>query len=197
MATRRGPRFKECRWLGVNTCGHPKAMKRMDSVAARSRRKPTEYRIQMVEKQKIKAYYGIFEKQLLRYYKDARKSKEKTGDALMKTLECRLDNLVYRAGFGNSIRMSRQLVTHGHIRVNGKKIDIPSYQVKVGDVITLKEKSRKVEPFVENFKEMGGFNLPYLEVDQEAWSATLSRLPEREELPVEINDQLVIEFFSR
>ena len=84
MATRRGPRFKECRWLGVNTCGHPKAMKRMDSAAARSRRKPTEYRIQMVEKQKIKAYYGIFEKQLLRYYNDARRSNEKTGDALLK-----------------------------------------------------------------------------------------------------------------
>ena len=197
MATRRGRRFNECGWLGVNTCGHPIAMKRMDSVAARSRRKPTEYRIQMVEKQKIKAYYGIFERQLLRYYKDARKSKEKTGDALMKRLECRLDNLVYRAGFGNSIRMSRQLVTHGHIRVNGKKIDIPSYEVQVGDVITLKEKSRKVEPFIENFREMGGFAVPYLEVDKENWSATLSRMPEREEMPIELNDQLVIEFFSR
>ena len=124
------PRFKQCRRLGVNVCGHPKAMKRAGSPAFAKRRKPTEYSKQLTEKQKLKAYYGVLEKQLHHYYEKALKSTMMTGDALVIQLETRLDNCVYRIGFGNSIRLARQLVSHGHILVNGKKVDIPSYEVK-------------------------------------------------------------------
>ena len=135
MARFMGPRFKQCRRLGVNVCGHPKAMNRANDAAFARRKKPTDYSRQLTEKQKLKAYYGILEKQLRRYFDKALKSSMATGDALVISLERRLDNAVYRIGFGNSIRLARQLVSHGHILVNGKKVDIPSYQIKVGDVI--------------------------------------------------------------
>lgn len=197
MATRRGPRFKECRRLGVNVCGHPKAMNRAGAPAFNKRRKVSEYGLQLTEKQKVKAYYGILEKQMLRYYRAAEKAAGKTGDALLQSLECRLDNVVYRIGFANSIRLARQQVTHGHILVNGKKQSIPSYAIHPGDVITLREKSRKNELFRSNFIDGRGFAVPYLERDFEQFSGTLTRVPEREEIPVEINDQLVVEYYSR
>lgn len=197
MATRRGPRFKECRRLGVNACGHPKAMDRAGAPAFRKKHKVSDYGMQLTEKQKVKAYYGIFEKQLRNYYAQATKSTERTGDVLITTLECRLDNLVYRIGFGNSIRLSRQLVSHGHILVNGNKVDIPSYQCKIGDVITMKERSRKNEQFKKNFLGAAKFKLAYLDKNEEAFSGTLLRRPERSEVPVEINDQLVVEFYSK
>ena len=120
-----------------------------------------------------------------------------TGDALVISLERRLDNAVYRIGFGNSIRLARQLVTHGHILVNGKKVDIPSYQIQVGDVISLKEKSRKNELFKTNFLGHQAFNLPYFERNEEEFSGKFTRLPERSEIPVEVNDQLVVEYYSK
>ena len=153
--------------------------------------------MQLAEKQKVKAYYGIFEKQLRNYYAQASRSEQRTGDALITTLECRLDNLVYRIGFGNSIRLSRQLVSHGHILVNGKKVDIPSYQCKTGDVISLKEKSRKNESFKKNFLGAAKFKLAYLDKNEEGFAGTLLRTPERAEVPIEINDQLVVEFYSK
>ena len=191
------PRFKQCRRLGVNVCGHPKAMKRAGDAAFAKRKKPTDYSKQLTEKQKLKAYYGVMEKQLHRYYEKALKSSMMTGDALVISLERRLDNLVYRAGFANSIRLARQLVSHGHILVNGKKVDIPSYQVQVGDVVSLKEKSRSNAQFEACFKGKKSFNLDFLTVDQDNWTATLSRLPERKEIPIEVNDQLVVEFYSK
>lgn len=197
MATRRGARFKECRRLGVNVCGHPNAMKRAGSPAFNKHKKVSEYGLQLTEKQKVKAYYGIFERQMIRYYHAAEKAQEKTGTALLQLLECRLDNLVYRIGFANSLRLARQQVTHGHILVNGEGINIPSFSVKVGSVISLREKSRKNETFRMNFLEGKGFPVPYLECDYEAFSGTLTRLPMREEIPVEINDQMVVEYYSR
>ena len=191
------PRFKQCRRLGVNVCGHPKAMKRAGSPAFAKRKKPTDYGKQLTEKQKLKAYYGIMEKQLHRYYEKALKSTLMTGDALVISLERRLDNAVSRIGFANSIRLARQLVSHGHILVNGKKVDIPSYSLQSGDVITLKEKSRKNAQFEADFKGHRSFNLPYFTIDEEAWSGTLARLPERKEIPIEVNDQLVVEFYSK
>ena len=121
------PRFKQCRRLGVNVCGHPKAMKRANDPAFAKRKKPTDYSKQLTEKQKLKAYYGVMEKQLHHYYEKALTSELRTGDALVIALERRIDNAVYRIGFANSIRLARQLVNHGHILVNGKKVDIPSY----------------------------------------------------------------------
>lgn len=197
MARNMAPRFKQCRRLGVNVCGHPKAMKRANAPAFAKRKKPTEYSKQLTEKQKLKAYYGILEKQLHRYFEKALKSTLMTGDALVISLERRLDNLVYRVGFGNSIRLARQLVSHGHILVNGKKVDIPSYQVQVGDVISLKEASQKNEHFRDCFLGRAAFNVPYLEKNEEAFSCKLSRLPERTEIPIEVSDQYVVEYYSK
>ena len=197
MATRRGPRFKECRRLGDNVCGHPKAMRRAGSPAFIKRGKASEYSLQLTEKQKIKGYYGIFEKQLRHYYELAKKRPGRTGDNLFEILECRLDNIVYRVGFANSIRLARQMVTHGHIRVNGAKVDIPSYILKAGDVVSLKEKSRSNEGWRSNFLDWGGFPVPYITRDKEYFSGCLIRLPRREEIPVEVNDQLVVELYSR
>ena len=197
MARYRGPRFKQCRRLGVNVCGHPKAMERAGAPAFAKRKKPTDYSRQLTEKQKLKAYYGVLEKQLRKYFDKALKSNLNTGDALVISLERRLDNAVYRIGFGNSIRLARQLVSHGHILVNGKKVDIPSYQINVGDVITLKEKSRNNELFKECFLGHPSFNLPYFERNTDEFSDKLTRLPERNEIPVQVNDQLVVEYYSR
>ncbi len=197
MATRRGPRFKECRRLGVNTCGHPKALKRIDAPAFKKTHKISEYGKQLIEKQKIKAYYGIMERQLQRYFDLALKAEGKTGEALITTLECRLDNLVYRLGFANSIRMARQMVTHGHLTVDGKKITIPSQNIKVNQVISLKEKSRKNEQFKKSFLSTNSKPLPYLQKNEDDFSGKLISIPQRKEIPVEINDQMVVEFYSK
>ena len=198
MATRREPRFKLCRHLGINVCGHPKAMKRVDSKKpTRGGQKVSEYGLQLLEKQKIKAYYGIMERQLGRYFEMAKKSSEMTGAALLKALECRLDNLVYRMGFARSIRQARQIVNHGHILVNGSKIDIPSYGVKVNDVISLREKSRTNQVFMDNFEGLVSFNVPYIEKNKGQFSAKLIREPLREEIPIDVNEIFAVELYSK
>jgi len=121
----------------------------------------------------------------------------KLGDALLVILESRLDNIVYRAGFANSIRMARQLVNHGHIRVNGAKIDIPSCALKPGDVVTLRDKSKTNESFKATFLSQNSKGLDYITRDEEKMSATYTRYPERKEIPVEVNMQLVVELYSR
>ncbi len=196
MATRRNPRFKECRRLGVNVCGHPKAMNRANDPAFKKSKKTSEYGKQLCEKQKVKAYYGILERQLRRYYDIASRKEGKTGENLIVGLETRLDNLVYRIGFANSIRMARQVVSHGHVRVDGKKISIPSFQVKPGQVVALCEKAQKNEQFT-SFLNGNRRPLAYIEVSEEAFSGKLIMMPKREEIPVEINEQLVVEFYSK
>ena len=197
MATHREPRFKLCRRLGVNIYGHPKALKRGEGRNTRGGRKTSEYGLQLLEKQKVKAYYGIMERQFLRYVKASQKSSEMTGVALLKALECRLDNLVYRLGFARSIRQARQMVTHRHIMVNGARVNIPSYGVKVGDEIVLREASRKNERVVQHFQESAAFNVPYLEKRPEEFSGRLMRLPERGEIPIEANERLIVEYYSK
>ena len=197
MAKMMGPRFKQCRRLGLNVCGHPKAMKRVAKGSARNDKKLSDYGIQLLEKQRLRAYYGVMEKQFANYFKKASKSKELTGFALIKLLECRLDNLVYRLGFANSIRQARQMVVHGHILVNGKKVDIPSFNVSVGDEIKLKEKSQNNPMFKENFQSNILNVLPYLSKNQADFSGTLLRYPERNEVPIEINEVLVVEYYSK
>ena len=197
MATKRSPRFKECRRLGVNVCGHPKAMERAGAPAFKKTKKTSDYGLHLIEKQKVKAYYGILERQLRRYFELANKSKEMTGTALLVTLECRLDNLVYRLGFASSIRMARQMVSHRHIEVDGVKINVPSYSVKVGQIITLTESARKSEQFKKSWLSDTRAKLDYLERDEEKFSGKLTRLPLRAEIPVQINDQMVVEFYSK
>ena len=197
MAKMMGPRFKQCRRLGLNVCGHPKAMKRAAKGSARNDKKLSDYGTQLLEKQRLRAYYGVMEKQFANYFEKASKSKELTGFALIKLLECRLDNLVYRLGFANSIRQARQMVVHGHILVNGKKVDIPSFAVQVGDEVSLREKSRTNVMFKENF-ESGALNeYSYLSKDMDKFSGVLTRLPERQEVPIEIDEILIVEFYSK
>lgn len=197
MAKMMEPRFKQSRRLGLNVCGHPKAMDRAGKGTSRADKKLSDYGQQLLEKQRLRAYYGVMEKQFVKYVRIAKKSNDQTGHALVKLLERRLDNLVYRMGFASSIRQARQMVVHGHFLVNGKKIDIPSYIVQVGDTISLKEKSRSVELFKENFDNAILNNLAYISKDEENFSATLIKIPERDEVPIEIADQLVVEYYSK
>ncbi|AJD27592.1 30S ribosomal protein S4 [Clostridium botulinum] len=197
MAKIRDPRFKLSRRLGVNIYGHPKAMKRATRENSREGKKLSNYGKQLLEKQKIRSYYGVLEKQFLRYVKKAMKSKERTGDVLLRSLECRLDNIVYRIGFANSIRQARQMVNHGHILVNDSKVNIPSYEVKIGDVITLREKYRKNDEFADNFLALKKFSLPYIEKDYDKFSGVLIKQPERDEIPIDANETLVVELYSK
>ncbi|NMA86324.1 MAG: 30S ribosomal protein S4 [Tissierellia bacterium] len=197
MAKKMNPRFKECRRLGLNVCGHPKAMNRAKPGTSRADKRLSNYGEQLLEKQRLRAYYGVLEKQFLGYVREAKKSQEQTGYALIKILESRLDNLVYRLGFASSIRQARQMVVHGHIRVNGQKVDIPSYRVVPGDEISLRENSRNVELFRENFISSFPNQYAYLEKDENSFSGKFIRFPEREEVPIKIEDQLVVEFYSQ
>lgn len=197
MANMKGPRFKQCRRLGLNVCGHPKAMERATRGTSRADKKLSSYGTQLLEKQRLRAYYGVLERQFARYVDKAMKSSEITGSALVKKLECRLDNMVYRMGFAASIRQARQMVSHGHMLVNGKKVDRPSFDVQPGDEITLREKSRQTDLFKENFQENNLSSFPYIEKNIGLFSAKLIEIPKRDDIPIEINDHLVVEFYSR
>lgn len=197
MAKMMGPRFKKCRSLGLNVYGHPKAMDRFKSGDSRADKKLSNYGLQLLEKQRLRAYYGVMEKQMRNYATKAFGSGENPGEFLLKTLEIRLDNLVYRMGFAASIRQARQMVVHGHFLVNGKKVDIPSFSVSAGDQIVLREKSRQTAQFNDNFMVNTGSVYPYIEKSSETFSASLIRLPQRDEIPVQIDDHLIVEFYSR
>ena len=196
MAKMMGPRFKLSRRLGLNVFGHQKEMDRAKKGTSRADKKLSEYGQQLLEKQRLRSYYGVMEKQFAKYVEKAKKSKDQTGPALIKILESRLDNLTYRMGFASSIRQARQMVVHGHILVNGKKIDIPSYICTPGDILELREKSRSVELFKNNFDQAFLNTLPYISKDQDMMNGTFLRLPEREEVPIEIQDQLIVEYYS-
>lgn len=197
MANKRGPRFKEARRLGLDVYGHPKTMERADGTFNRENKRLSNYGMQLLEKQRLKAYYGLLEKKFNRYVEKAMQEQGMTANNLYRKLELRLDNLVYRIGFARSIRQARQMVSHGHILVNEKRIDIPSYEVNIGDEISLKKKHQKNDLFQENFRERHLTEIEYLSRDEENFSATLVRLPEREEIPVQIDDQLVIEYYAK
>lgn len=197
MAKMMGPRFKKCRSLGLNVCGHPKAMDRYKQGDSRADKKLSNYGLQLLEKQRVRAYYGVMEKQMRNYATKAFRSGEHPGEYLLKTLELRLDNIVYRAGFASSIRQARQMVVHGHFLVNGKKVDIPSYALSAGDVVMLREKSQKISDFQANFENQPSSVYPYLEKAASEFKVTVLRRPERNELPIQINDHLIVEFYSR
>lgn len=191
MARPRTPRFKLSRHLGVNVFNHPKALNR-----GIKKHKLSEYGEQLLEKQKIKAYYGVMEKQFRRYVKEVLLAKERPEQLLVQNLERRLDSVTYRLGFSPTLRMARQMVNHGHILVNGHKVDIPSYRVNVNDTISLREKSRKIEEFVSNFTSIPVL-VPYMSKDIDNFSGTLVRLPLLEEVPIDVKPIKVFEFYSR
>ena len=160
------------------------------------KRKPSNYSVQLTEKQKARFMYGISEKQFKKLVNESGKMKGVHGENLFILLESRLDNIVYRIGFANTRRAARQLVNHGHITVNGKKVDIPSYRVKVGDVISLKEKSMN-HPAVLASLEKVNKRVDFISYDDGKKQATYVRYPERSELNADINDALIVEFYSR
>jgi small subunit ribosomal protein S4 len=160
--------------------------------------KLSDYKMQLREKQKVKRIYGVLEKQFRRYYYGAEKQKGITGTNLLILLECRLDNVVYRMGFASSRKQARQLIRHNHFLVIDKKVNIPSYQVKVGDVIQVREGSQKVPAFSEALETVVRRGIPeWMEVDKENFRGTLKALPSREELTMPIQEQLIVELYSK
>jgi len=162
------------------------------------RSKFSEYGVQLREKGKVRRIYGLLEKQFRSYFQRADRQKGVTGENLLILVERRLDNIVYRLGFTNTRNEARQLVRHGHFMVNGVKVNIPSFQVKPGDVIELREKSRKVTRIVEALDAAGRRGLPaFLDLDKDNFKGTVTSLPKREDIAQTINEQLIVEFYSR
>jgi small subunit ribosomal protein S4 len=201
MARNVGPKHKLCRQVGMALCGSPKCPVHKRPYppgqhGPTKRKKMSEYGVQLQEKQKLKFIYGVLEKQFRSYYEEAARQKGITGENLLRLLNSRLDYLVYKAGFSNTLAGARQLVNHGHILVNGNKVDIPSFQVRPGNVITLREKSREVAVVKEALASAPA-RPAYLDWNENEQAATYTRLPYREEMPAEVQEHLIIEFYSR
>jgi len=161
------------------------------------RTKISEYGVQLREKQKIKRIYGLLEVQFRNYFEKAIKQKGKTGENLVKLLERRLDNVVYRIGFASSRKQARQLVKHGHILINSKPVDIPSYLVRVGDQIQIRDKSKKLDAIHNSLKRVKDNTYNWITVDKATLSGTFVQIPERSDIPLEANEQLVVELYSK
>ncbi len=200
MARYTGPTNKLFRNKKVTDLSNRKLTSSMRQTASGQhgamRKKPSEYALHLSEKQKMRFTYLVSEKQFVRYYEEAERRKGVTGTILLQLLESRLDNILFRAGFGITRKQTRQIVNHGHVLVNGKKVDIPSYLVKAGDVITVKTRSEK---YVQNV--IGMIDLAcapaWMTIDKDALKITFDRVPEREELDPELKEQLVIEYYSK
>jgi small subunit ribosomal protein S4 len=160
--------------------------------------KSTDYLLQLREKQKVKRIYGALEGQFRRYYYQAEKQKGITGTNLLILLECRLDNMVYKMGFASSRKQARQLVRQNHFSINGKKVNIPSCQVKIGDVIEIRKDSQKVKPILDAMETLARRGVPkWVSLEKENFKATLTSIPTREDLTMPIQEQLIIELYSK
>ena len=197
MAIDRVPVLKRCRALGLEpaTLGRSRQSTRQ---LRRTNRKVSEYGLQLKEKQKAKFIYGVLERQFRGYYEKAKKMSGVTGENLLKLLERRLDNVVFRLGLANTRRQARQLVRHGHFTVNGKRVDIPSALVHEGDVIEVAEKSRASAFFKELKESSNALSAPaWLTADQANLTGTVTRFPHREEIDVPVNEQAIVELCSK
>jgi small subunit ribosomal protein S4 len=164
----------------------------------RGRMKQSEYRLQLREKKKARRYYGVLEKQFRGYYAEAARKSGRTGETLLQILESRLDNVVYRAGFGKSRDMARQLVTHGHIMVNGRRVDIPSFRVSENDVIEVAQKSLELTPMVIARAEAGERAVPaWLEVMPDQMRILVHQMPVRAQIDTQVQEQLIVEYYSK
>ena len=197
MAIDRTPVLKRCRQLDID----PVVMginKKSNRQPKQRRRQQSEYGIQLREKQKAKFIYGVLEKQFRSYYDKALKLEGITGDNLMSLLESRLDNVVFRLGFARTRKEARQTVRHGHITVNGKRLDIPSYRVKAGDVIAVAPKAKELLPIKEALISSESMAVPgWLEVDIEKLQGTVLQLPTRDQIDLDIDAQLIVELYSK
>ena len=197
MAVNRVPVLKRCRSLDLDPTflGYDKKSKR---TLIRRSRKMSEYGLQLREKQKAKFIYGVLEKPFRNYYEKADRMKGMTGENLMTMLESRLDNVVFRMGFARTRREARQVVGHKHIFVNGKCINLPSYRVKAGDVVEVKESSKSIQRFKDIMEVTAGRLTPeWVVVDKEALKGTVSALPRREQIDVPVDEMLIVELYSK
>ena len=199
MAKNTQPVLKRCRTLGVSPAvmGYSKTSNK--NPGGQRRAKKSEYALQLTEKQKVKFVYGILEKQFRMYYEKAARAEGNTGEVLLSLIERRLDNVIYRLGFAATRREARQLVNHAHFTVNGQKVNIPSYLVRVGDVIEVRESSRSSVAF----KRLTGEDAPlvtvpqWLERDKNALKGTVTKMPAREDIDMPIEEHLIVELYSK
>ena len=197
MAVNRVPVLKRCRSLGMDPIylGYDKKSNRE---LKRANRKMSEYGLQLREKQKAKFIYGVLEKPFHNYYEKAERMPGMTGTNLMTILESRLDNVIFRLGFARTRREARQIVDHKHVLVNGKQVNIPSYLVKAGDTIEIKEKVKSMQRYKDILEVTGGRLVPeWLDVDQEALKGTVKEVPARDAIDVPVNEMLIVELYSK
>ncbi|UYM03797.1 30S ribosomal protein S4 [Solicola gregarius] len=201
MARYTGPITKKSRRFGVDLVGGDQAFERRPyppGMHGRGRVKESEYRNQLIEKQKARFTYGVLEKQFRKYYEEANRRPGKTGDNLLQILECRLDNVVYRAGFARTRRHARQLVVHGHFVVNGQKVDVPSYQVTAKDIVDVRTKSHEMTPFIIARETHGERLVPgWMDALPDKMRILVHQLPVREQIEVPVQEQLIVEYYSK
>ena len=198
MAKSTGPLLKKCKSLGIDPAflGYSKKSKKNPKM--NNKRKVSEYGLQLKEKQKTKFIYGVLERQFRKYFEMASNKKGVTGENLLQILESRLDNVVFRLGYANTRAQARQFVNHGQFEVNGKKVNIPSYLVKVGDVITIKENKKDNSTIKANLEENSGRPIPkWLEMDAKNASGKVVRLASREDIDLPIEEHLIVELYSK
>ena len=197
MAKNMQPILKRCKTLGIE----PTVMgidKKSNRNPKQSRKKQSEYGLQLTEKQKVKFIYGVLEKQFRKYYVMATKKSGITGEMLLQILETRLDNVVFRMGLANTRREARQIVNHGHILVNGKKVNIPSYLIKQGDVITVSEKSKNSDRMKEIVETNASRLVPkWLDMDKNTLTGKVVALPARDDIDYEVEEHLIVELYSK
>ena len=204
MARYTGPKVKISRRLGVNIFENDKGSKALNrrpyppGEHGRSRRRqPSEYLLQLQEKQKAKYIYGLLERQFANLYKEASRTKGVTGETLLRFLELRLDNMVFRAGWASTRPQARQFVNHGLINVNGRRVDIPSYRVRKGDVISLRDKSRQMIVIRHNIDTIDRLKPAWFTVGDSGFEVTVEELPVREQIDVPVREQLIVELYSK
>ena len=197
MAKNTQPVLKRCKTLGLSPAvlGYSKSTKRQPK---QSRRKQSEYGMQLNENQKVKFIYGVLEKQFHAYYEKAERKQGITGEILLQELERRLDNVVFRMGFANTRREARQLVNHAHFTVNGKRVNIPSYQVKPGDVVAVCEKSRNSAKFKTLLEENGKKQCPkWIDKAKDSFEGRIASMPARDDIDYDVSEHLIVELYSK
>src|SRR5208283_4068179 len=203
MARYTGPKSKISRRYGIALFGPSKALERKNYPPGMhgpkgSRRKQSDYATALAEKQKLRHMYGLMERQFRRYFETALRKRGVTGETLLQLLETRLDNVIYRLGFANSRSAARQMVSHGHVQVNGRKVDVSSFNVKAGDTVTVKDKPQSRRLAAKNLELTQITPVPdWLLVDKDQFSGKVSRVPSREEIAPIVNEQLIVELYSR
>src|SRR3984885_13505147 len=202
MARYTGPRTRISRRFGIPMFGPDKYLERRNYGPGvhgpKSRRKHTDYGLGLIEKQKLRYYYGLMERQFRGVYESALKRRGVTGEQMLQILETRLDNVAYHLGFGNTRAASRQLVGHGHVKVNGRKVNIPSYALKVNDVIEVKDSNVSRQLATKNMETATSRAVPdWLSLNKEGFKGTVMRIPTRDEIQPIANEQAVVEFYSR